>query len=508
MTDSDRPENKDLDPESGQGLATRTHLSPRSDLTYRMLTNLDIVQEDAYQSLFTGSLISCSSFKQTRFSVSDLDGVRAENTVFSKCDFTICDIRSCTFTKCSFIDCKFDNSYIDDCKFLHCELSACTFVNAAFTNSIYQDSTLARCSIKHATFLHNRLYNSQLDDMVLGNCTLLYIIFRDCRLHNISINAESIGAIFGLDRSQLESCQLVYLGKLQHIPGGIDIVDSLYEQYRKRQWYIGQLTLSLNYRNKATLHAFRDYLRASKSHFLRLGFTKGDELKFLAALLDELAVRNELPFLTVIELLEWCSSLESLLNSRNPNSAELPETSISSLASHSIILSNDMLDKLNTVLMWPDKTSSDVPLDLKATFAVEPSVKCADVLNIIRTASSLRIKESTSLIRSYSGSYIEIIHTTLYTVCAFRLFLFLINGCVIQVTELKERLNILGRKRLPKTYTELALSGKQQPFAGMLQELRSLAGLSKMMPFLQENNLGGFEDANIKSLSIQKMKGQ
>src|ERR1700682_271350 len=86
------------------------HLRPHSDLTYRSITQLTVSDADVYQSLFTGSLIRDCTWTRTRFSRSDLDGLRAERSTFTECDFSTCEIRSSHFGRCKFISCLFETA--------------------------------------------------------------------------------------------------------------------------------------------------------------------------------------------------------------------------------------------------------------------------------------------------------------------------------------------------------------------------------------------------------------
>src|SRR5712691_2588793 len=270
----------------------------RSDLTYRTIENLTIAKADAFQSLFTGSLLRNARFQEVIFSRSDLDGIRAERCEFTDCDFSVCDIRSSHFTKCAFINCKLSDCYVDACEFVDCRLVRCTFQNSSVTHSIFSDTKLDRCELGRSTHLHNRFYDCTIEQMTLGDCTFLYVIFRDCTLVNVILNAESVGAILGLSRQQVSESPSIYLGDLQsRLSPADDIAKLFMAEYQKRSWYLGELVLNLNFRSSSIVDAFRQYFTNTTKRTAEMGFVKSEELEFLAEIVEELASQGRLPFL-------------------------------------------------------------------------------------------------------------------------------------------------------------------------------------------------------------------
>lgn len=478
----------------------KRYFVPRSDLTYRKLDSLTISDIDIRQSLFTGSLIRDCVFTRVKFSRSDLDGLRIEHSTFIECDLSACDYRSNVFARCRFQKCDFNTSFIDDCEFQGCELTDCNFTNSSLTHCRFHNSSLTACSLSPGTILHNKLYDSRISDMVLGDCTLLYVILRNCTLERVSINAESIGSIFGLTWEQLSQADMVYLGEEEPIPPDVDILSLISEEYRKRNWHIGQLVLDVNFGLRPAISAFDIYLNQSYARFAELGFAKGEELEFLGDLLEELAVLERLPLLTVLNLLEWCTALESAIKQNHPDIPERSGDPLRTLASRAALLTNTLLDKLNSYFPSEEFNENDRSLCIKATFNEKPTLSLTELLNSISTASNLNIIQESRLIRVENGSYIEYVWTTLFTLYAFRIFLFLVNGCLIQLTEMKQRTRVLLRKNAPKSYVDKALSPVQQASPVMLTILRDLTTYAKSLPALKDSSLSGYIDTNIKSL--------
>jgi hypothetical protein len=476
------------------------HFHRRSDLTYRRIEGVTVSAIDMYLSLLTGSLIRNSIFDKVAFTRSDLDGIRAEKSRFTECDFTGCDLRSSLFVDCTFERCNFQGTYTDDCQLQGCKLISCPLENATLTRCEFRKTTLRSCKVNEASFLHSKFYNCTFSDIDVGDCTILYIILRDCELEDMTISAECIGGIFGVDREQLDRINISYLGEHEPLPPDSDLLNALYEQYLKRKWYIGQLVLNLNFELVSTIAAFDNYLSLSYKRFAEFGFAKGDEVEFVGDLLEELAAREKLPLLTALNVLDWCTALEAAMKGGGLDSEESSGDPFRTFVSRVVLLTNRLLDKLDQVIPEIHLSESDRPVCIEATFEQEPEQRLSDTLNLINSSSPLEITQRSSLIRVETGSYVELVLTTLFSVMALQVFLYLINGCVIQLTELKQRIKTLARQRAPKTYVDLALSNTQPASPLILSVLPGLLAQVKGLSWLKHASLGGYLASNFKSM--------
>jgi uncharacterized protein YjbI with pentapeptide repeats len=479
------------------------HFSRRSDLTYRRIEHVTVSDVDMYMSLLTGSLLRDCTFSRISFARSDLDGVRAEKSTFVECDFTNCDIRSSVFADCKFEACTFTGAFIDDCQFQGSDLADCNLERATLTNCNFFKSTLRGCQIPQASFLHSKLYDCTVTDVNLGDCTILYVILRDSRLTGISISAECIGGIFGITREQLHQARIYYLGEHESVPPDADLPEAIHEQYLQRKWYIGQLVFNLNFNLASTLEAFNTYLSLSHERFSEFGFVKGDELEFLGDLLEELAFLERLPLFTALNVLEWCTALEATIKEVNKDLPESSSDPFRVFISRVVLLTNSLLDRLDQELPQIPISESDKRMCVKAIFDQKPMLSLAELLNSIPIPPTLGGNIRARLIRTEQGSYVEVVLTTLFSMVCLQVFLFLINGCVIQLTELKERVKLLARKKAPKTYVELALSTTQHGSPLILAALPRLIAHVKGLPWLKGASLGGFLPSNF--LSVQEV---
>lgn len=476
------------------------YFSRRSDLTYRRIEDLSVSDVDMYMSMFTGSLIRKCVFQKVLFHRSDLDGIRVEGSTFLDCDFTHCDIRSSVFANCEFRACIFNATFIDDCQLQGCVLMGCSLESASVTHCTFSKCSIATCiNITRASFLHNKLYDSVITDLNFGDCTISYIILRQCEVTKISLSAECIGGIFGITRDQLDQLTIFYLGEPQPVPPESDLLNMVYDEYQQRKWYLGLLVLSINFELVSAFQAYETYLNSSYKRFVEFGFAKGDELEFIGDLLEELAVLDRLPFLTSIRVLEWCTELESAIQHVE---GDLPESSgdpLRTFASRATLLTNKLLDKLDRAIP-PITLENDRTICIEATFNQEPTVSLTDLINLITGSTPIPVLQRSQLIRVSKGSYVEIVLTTLLSFVALQVLLFLINGCIIQLTELRHRLKVLADKKAPKTYLELVLSPTQLTSPLILSVLPGLVSAAKGLPWIKEVSLGGYLTSNVKSV--------
>jgi hypothetical protein len=294
---------------------------------------------------------------------------------------------------------------------------------------------------------------------------------------------------------------MVYLGEEEPIPSDVDLLSLISEEYRKRNWYIGQLVLDVNFALRSTINAFDVYLSQSYARFAELGFAKGEELEFVADLLEELAFLERLPLLTVLNLLEWCTALESAIKQNHPDLSAHALDSLRTLASRTALLTNSLLDNLNGSFPTEEFSESDRSLCVRATFNEKPSLSLTELLNSVSRAANLNITQNSHLIRTENGSYVEYVWTTLFTIYAFKTFLYLTNGCLIQFTEMRQRVKVLLRKNAPKSYIDRAMSPTQQPSPAMLTVLHGLIEYYKAIPAIKDPALSGYIATNIKSVA-------
>src|SRR4051794_21183022 len=93
--------------------------------------------------------------------------------------------------------------------------------------------------------------------MLLGNCTFLYIVMRGCTFVECSLNAESVGMLYGITIENLESFRFIYLGQHQEAPEPAFVLEAITNEYEARGWHFGLTILRLNFKMSSALYALR-----------------------------------------------------------------------------------------------------------------------------------------------------------------------------------------------------------------------------------------------------------
>jgi hypothetical protein len=313
---------------------------------------------------------------------------------------------------------------------------------------------------------------------------------------------ESVGAMFGLTREQLSNAKLVYLGKDETAPRDTELIRLLFDEYGQRKWYVGQLVLALNFQLASTLSAFDAYLLLAGQRFVEFGFASGEELEFIGDVIQELASIERLPLLTALNVLEWCSNLEAAFKRNNEGLSESSGDPLLTLAGRVALLANTLLDKLGQASPELNSVDDETPVCVRVTFDEKPDIPLTELLNSLATQSNVAKLGNSHQIRFELGSYSEIVLTTLSSLMAFQAFLFLINGCVIQLTELKHRTKVLVRKKGPKSYRDIALSPVQSASPIVLSVLTGLMEYAKGLGWLRHPGLSGYAASNIRSVQV------
>src|ERR1044072_9473869 len=103
------------DTSSGREIARldgTAQLMDRADLTGIVFVDLVIEGVSAQQALFSGTLFRASVFRGCNFRRSDFEGTVFEDCLFEDCDFSVADFRSVEVARSQFVRCKFNEGAI------------------------------------------------------------------------------------------------------------------------------------------------------------------------------------------------------------------------------------------------------------------------------------------------------------------------------------------------------------------------------------------------------------
>ena len=81
--------------------------------------------------------------------------------------------------------------------------------------------------------------------------------------------------------------------------------------------------------------------------------------------------------------------------------------------------------------------------------------------------------------------------------------LYAIEGCIVRLTTIKARYQVLVQKTPPKQYRQLALSPKMGPQAASVREVANLLHYLKPLEWLRPAQKSGLSKENIEEIERQ-----
>jgi uncharacterized protein YjbI with pentapeptide repeats len=480
----------------------RALFCPRSDLTFRLIEGLTLSDLAVVHSLFSGSILRRCSFSRMDFSRCDFDGVRFEHCSFVDCNFSPSENRATEAYHTSFTRCNFDSSVLEDYVFVAVTLSHCSFQNSMVTHCSFAQSLVAWCSWVRSSITHSTFIETEIRDLTLGDCTILYIVFRFCTFSKVALNAESMGMIFGLRRSDLKNISFIYLGANEGSTADLDIVEALVASYEERRWFLGAAMLRLNFRLISLPLALSQYISLIVDEAIENRRIRRDDLLFLANIFKELDRAKDLPAMSCIQALD---AVRLLLNEPAMDNQELNDHNREALqrfGSAVYLLLQDMIEEFEAKRVQLSSLDTDLPMVLKITFEKRPNLDVAQLLGDIANRSGLATPLSTHLLETGQGSYVELLMTGLFTVLCIQIFLFLLNGCVFQATELRARIEVLSKRDVPAVFKHNALRQAQEVPEFLVAPMQVIMRHALSLPLMNDSELGGMTRKNIKQLEV------
>lgn len=431
---------------------------PHSDLTFKVVDNLTLDNANAHQSLLNGSLFRNCKFRGVRFSRCDLEQVQVQNCSFTDTSFENVELTSAQIARSQFGGCNFDSALISDCVWSHCTFENCSFQQAVIHTSQFEQCALVRNNLRGASFQLDIFRKCAFDGMKLGDCTFLNHIMAECSYKDVRINAESIGSLFGISEQDLLSCKLVYLGhEVVDVAGAGGLLDSLENDYVRRRWVFMREVLRLNFGRIPRVIALDACLEALLWPSSLGVPLKVSDITFLEMIVLELFQRRKLPAMTTLIF------PERIRNLPQQNATEIAENTgrlrLQQLANRLQGLLLELLEQLTKDT--ESLIGKDFPVKVTLVFAKKPEIDVAKFIRTVSDVMGLRLRGTTRKLREQSGSFLLCLQTTLVSLAAFQTALWLLNGCVAQVIELKARVRIATRKHPPKIIQKRVLLADQ-----------------------------------------------
>lgn len=472
-------------------------LAPRSDLTYKTIEGLNLAHSSIHRSLLTGSILRSCTFTSVDFSRCDMDGMLVEGCVFIDCEISSTDIRSSSFSDTTFKNCDLSTAYIHDSSFSNVRFDESSLQGSIVTECSFTSCWLHAISLSRGSFLQNCFRSSRFTRMVLGDCSFQYSILSDCAFEESKIAAESVGMTYGLTREDIRRLQLVYLGQDEEVPSSVDPVPPLVEAYQRRRWHLGVMLISMSFGLSSTAYAIREYLQTVQGRASTGVAFKRDDLLFFVTVLEELAREEALPLMSCVDVIETVSRLATDIEaSPRPDNAHLAST-LHLVSSKTMLVMESMIERFEARRLQLDSNADDESERVVFVFQEKPEIPVAALLNQIGPVSGFPVRHESQTLVTRVGSYEELVSTTLFTMLSFQVFLYLVNGCIVQLDEMKRTLSGLTHTSSLSRHARSPLQPRQSLANFLLVPMRKLLAYALSMPWFKDAKLNGFSKANL-----------
>ena len=439
----------------GQGHADKVinFLKPKIDLTYRILEEFTLIGQNITQSLVNGTILRNCRFIDINFSRCDFDGAIFDNCTFTKCKFNDAQFIGAAVSACEFNDCLFIGLHVVDCSFDSVKFTQCDMSGSVFTGCEFFTSKLSDTLLSKSTIILNKYYSCEFINMILGDCTFSMHIVEDCSFENSSINADTLGLLFGLSEDNIKKIKIHYLGQSVQFVENQNLIEDILSEYQSRSWILTYYIASYNF-NTIDSFAFcvgiSNTLEVFTSKQLLI---KRDDAEFIVQILRAQFSKNELPWLCVLRLKDEMRRLLHDLEGKDHSIINRKNNSVLFVFYNNMCL---LSEQFQTALVCAtDDLSShvnDIGIIARFTFKNKPETSLEGFFKEILAASTISTCQSTVTISQEKGSFIEILQTSIYALVLFQIVLYLLDGCLVQATKIRSRLQGLVGSNLPKSY--------------------------------------------------------
>lgn len=449
-----------------------------ADLTYRSFTDVQATSADLKRSMLYGTLFQRCVFAKVRFDNCDIEGARFTQCTFVECTFVDADLRSCTFAACDFENCSFEQALLLDITVQGGDFSRTIFDRASIHESTFERSALRECSIKNVSALHNTFDRTDFEGIRIADCTFLYALMLDCQFDRVELNAEAVGTIYGISRKDLASMALVFLGETQRNPDE-DLIEVLKASYQARKWYFLKAMLEVCYGPEHRLLALNRALE-TLCEVATLGIgVKRDEFRFLVRVTEELSRQGILP----IDCLVHAAEQTGLLLGK-PNLTSNVVATVQELHNRVYLLLQQNVDlyaeAVGRLLLTDDE---DAAVRITLTYRERPTVDAAEVIHLAGQLLSAQPPDAT-LVSARSGSWVEVVQTSMLGAMALYATIVATNGIVEQLIRTKALATALVQpipKRTVQTLVRSSVLRRSEPAQSRLTRtaLNALSDLTK-----------------------------
>jgi uncharacterized protein YjbI with pentapeptide repeats len=463
---------------------------PRQDFTYTKFSDLEIDGHSYRQSLFIGAIIQRCRFRAVSFERCDFSGVRFVDCAFENCSFSPDELRSCELNNCTFDSCNFRGSQWTKIQVRLTHFSHCNFMESSIRDCEFHSASFKLCQFKKSSLTQTTFGNTHFEEVDLGNCTALFLFLSDCHFSRCSLNAESVGFTYGLTEANIDELGLLYLGRRQRKPKGVDVVDALIANYWERRWYLGACALELNFRRCAPLLSIR---RATDS--IKLAAAKGaisdwDEVLFFAQILQILRGQERLPLLSLWSFVGALHEISSSATEQEAIKSPLsPCLQVTGLARALLM---EMLDQV-VPFIWVGTTQEAVYFELqlhRRPRSPLSKIVPSEIINIFG-------EDIISLVSERPGSWIENWQMGLAGLAAVQVSLAAVNGVLKQLVDIKKNSKRLKNEPAPR-------QSKPKKLPAVNSQLNPSTNSKIIVPIIIESEICRHEKVS-RELSVERL---
>jgi hypothetical protein len=443
-------------------------LKSGADIGHRQFEDLELEDIEAVQSLFSGVVFRRCTLRKCNFSRTDFEGARFERCKIYDTNFNHADIRSTTFVECDLSRNTLDDAHIADTLFLRSTLASTSFRSSTLLSNTFKNSTLNALSNNQATILHTDFAETRFDDVTLADCTALFSFFENCKFDRFTINVDALGLTYGLTPTDLIDVKLLFLGKEQGWPDAIDAGEAVIQTFQARQWPLHLAFSRLCYSNIPRADAWKFIFDVVTTQIqLRRGVTI-DEVQFVARIAKRLAEVRRLPFAAVIYGYDRLNQLS--FEGEDPTA----ERRSAALLLDELTL---LLAKMRDGLVIESAEVLSVPfadsMIAEFNFVERPTTEPGPYLEAIAEIGQPSIVR---LLPGRAGSWVQPLQLTGEILFSIFVALYLLEGCIVRLTRIRARANVLFSPTLPAPYLEMANSPKHEMSATLAKTMLSLYG--------------------------------
>lgn len=476
------------------------HLKSRSDISNRLFDGVEIADMKAVQSLLPGVIFRDCIISNCDFSRSDFEGVRFERCLLNNVSFKYADIRSTCFGYCKIKNCDFSESFISDVVFQRTIVYSCKFDGSSILKSKFLESRILKSSNIRATILHSEFCNTKLSKINFGNCTSLYLFFDKCKFREFSINIDSLGLSYGIEIEDIQKINLIFLGGSEKKPDNFNIKEHIVDQYMMRKWYLQAMISNLNFKITPTISSWIAIFEVFKGQVDNGSGAKIDDAIFVSNIMKWAFKKKELPFLSVVFCREIVNKMDEAI-SKHKSIHDLDFLKLIENNLHMMFL--DMRKEISKISNSFESFDKNETVHCEMFFFEKPELNVETYFMELVGDSGMHSREvRIEFYDALEGSWIKPFKTTASCLAMILVSLYLVEGCIIKLTSIKARTNVLLLDGLPVSYIEEASSPKQEIPDYLAYGMKSIYKNSFKERSYLSGSKSGITQKNISGLKI------